>query len=549
MLIEETIAMKTTTASVRALLVQDNQNDVEMIRSFCLTSAPYLVFTAVANHADCWAVLAEDNEQTYDVLIVDDLLPDSEGLTLLHELVKAGYPAPVIIVTDRNDVETAVMAMKAGAADYLVKSSNYWEHLPRVIDSAIARYRLIRENQRLHGSIENYASQLEKTAQQAHIEKTRLHTVLDQLPEGVLIVEGPEGRTVACNKAAERIWGRPFVPDILVSEYADLFCFTNMDGSSRHPGDTAIMRALATGHPVMGDQMIIVQPDNNHITVLLNAAPLLDNNGFVIGAVSVFQDISEIKRLEQLKDEVLSIASHELKNPLTVIKGYSSLLSKQRVIQEDARARRITNTISMQSERMQLLVERLLDLSRLDLGRMTLQLSALDLAQLLQNISEQQQATTTTHTLQCNFTLPSLIIIGDYMRLEQVLVNLVGNAIKYSPNGGNIELTLQVMDEEQLPYAACGSRISATGPFAVVEICDQGIGIEPAMQQKLFNRFYRAREAVRLAAGQGLGLYISAEIIRMHGGTLCVESTPKHGSTFRMILPLKGKEPTRTRGK
>lgn len=529
----------------RVLLVQDQHDDIELIRSFCLTAVPRLHFTVARNRAACWEMFAAQELRPFDVLVIDDALSDSNGLTLLHEIVDSGYPAPVIVITERTDVETAVATMKEGAIDYLVKTGAYWRHLPNIIDSALSRYQLFRENQRLHGNLSRYAAQLESSVQQVQLEKERLQVVLEHLPEGVLVVNGGDGKTVTANSAAERLWGHPFVPGVRIhSDDTDdtnreqHHYLENLDGTPLLLEDRPIVRVLRSGQPVLGEQVIMVQPGGKRITILVNAAPLLNQWGEVLGAVAVFQDISEIKRLEQLKDDVLSIASHELKNPLTVLKGYISLLAKAPPLQSDPRLYRIARIIHHQSERMEQLVGRLLDLSRLDLGTMTLSLSSVDLVPLLWHVVEQQQATARNHRLHLRTAPASLVLQGDYIRLEQVLVNVISNAIKYSPEGGVIELQLQREEELILDHFTCGSPLIAPGPYALIKVRDYGIGIAPEMQQQLFNRFYRVREAARLAAGQGLGLYICAEIVRMHGGVLCVESAVGRGSTFRIVLPL-----------
>ncbi len=530
--------------AIQVLLVEQDRERAEWLRSFCLKSAPHLLFTVVSSRSECWSALADSDETPFDVLVIDDALDYGDASRLLREVIEAGYPAPVVIVTAQTDVETAVTAMKEGATDYLVKSGDYWKHLPRVVEGAIARYQLVRENQRLLGRLTNYATRLEELVQQTQFEKARLQAVLEQLPEGVMVVEGTDGQMAVANKAAERLWGHTSAPPgTSVMQEPAHHQMEYLDGTPMPAEDMPVARVLRGGQPLLGQQMVLVQPSGTRITVLVNAAPLRDSDGVVRGVVAVFQDISELKRLEQLKDEILSIASHELKNPLTIIRGYSSLLARSQAVQNDARVQRMTNTIHQQVERMQQLVERLLDLSRLDLGTMTLYLSPIDLAQLVQDVAEQQQMTTQKHRLRCQVEDTSLVLDGDYMRLEQVLINLVSNAIKYSPDGGEIDLTVQVREEVDLSVGVWASPISAPAPFVMVQVRDKGIGIEPTLQHNLFNRFYRAREAARLAAGQGLGLYISAEIVRLHGGALGVESTPDQGSIFCIVLPLRHTPP------
>lgn len=519
------------------LLVEDNRDDIELTLAFCAEVAPHLVFQVATTGTECRSALATTTHQPFAAIVLDYTLPDSDGLALLQEIVESDYPAPVVIVTGRNNVETAVEAMKAGAMDYLVKSSNHWEHVPRVIEAAITRYRLIQENQRLQHTLELHTVELELAARKAQFEQERLLAVIDQLPEGVIIF-GEDGQAVAANRAAEGLWGHEFIPVKQIVEYGQ-YRLENLDGSLRSPENTTAARVLRTGQPLMGEQAVIVQPNGKRITVLVNAAPLLDGDSNVIGAVVVFQDISEMKQLERLKDEILSIASHELKNPLTVIMGYSSLLKRTPAVEHDTRASRAADTIRQQTLRMRRLIERLLDLSRLDLGRMVLQIDSFDVAALLRTIAEEQQSMAPKHQVHTVLEQNTFYIDGDYTRLEQVLVNLVNNAIKYSPNGGDVELSLMVRQEVSLPNAVAGSDFPQNGgPFALIQVCDPGIGIAPEAQRQLFTRFYRSKEAAHIASGQGLGLYISAEIVRMHGGVICAESVPGKGSTFSVVLPV-----------
>lgn len=531
--------------TTRILLAEDNQGDTNLIMSFCAEAAPQLTFTVAATAAACRVYLFSKHAQSFDALILDYILPDTEGLLLLREVIHAQYPAPVIIITGRDDAETAVEAMKSGAMDYLVKTNNYWEYLPRVIESAIARYRLVRENRRLQRELATYTNELEQAVRIVQREQNRLRAVLDQLPEGVIIVEGAEGRVVAINHAARRLLGAALVPGIRILEY-ERYLGKDLNGTARGPADTAIAHVLRTGQPMMAEQAVLVGPHGDQHTILGNTAPLLDERGAVTGAVSVFQDISELKRLERLTDEILSIASHELKNPLTVIVGYSALLLRSSPVQHDLRSRRATETIQQQSQRMRWLVERLLDLSRLDLGRLMLEKTGFDLVALLRAIAEQQQELTKKHRLHVLTEHETLTVEGDSIRLEQVFVNLINNAIKYSPNGGEVILSLRVLDAVALPEATCNVAPSGPGPFALVQIRDYGIGIDQEAQKKLFTRFYRTNEAAHIAAGQGLGLYVSAEIVRLHGGALCAQGKPGEGSTFSLILPLKSTPPAVT---
>lgn len=522
---------------IHILLVDDNRDDVELTVAFCATAAPHLKFTVVETGAACREQLHNGQSHHYDALLFDYTLPDMTGFDLLQNVIESGYTAPVIMVTGRDDVGTAVAAMKQGATDYLVKSSDYWEYVPRVIESAIERYHLAEENQRLQRELTQRAVELEEAVARAETEQRRLQAVLDQLPEGVLIAEGARGEVVAANKIAEQLFGSTLIADTNIT-HEQYYRLERLDETPIAPKETAIFQALQTSETILGNQIVVVKPNGQRITVLMNTAPLFDKDGTVTGAVSVFQDITELKRLESLKDEILSIASHELKNPLTVVMGYGSLLQQDLEISQNNRAQRAAKTIYQQSQRMLQLINRLLDLSRLDLDRMTLQITTFDIVPLLQTCVEEQQAMASNHIIRTQLPTKTLPINADYMRIEQVLVNLLNNAVKYSPHGGDIDVSLAVTDQVELTDGICGSELSAEGPFVCIQVRDCGIGIALEDQKQLFQRFYRADDAAQIVSGQGLGLYISSEIMRLHSGALCVESVPSQGSTFRMILPL-----------
>jgi len=230
----------------------------------------------------------------------------------------------------------------------------------------------------------------------------------------------------------------------------------------------------------------------------------------------------------QLRDEFLSVASHELKTPVTALLGYSQLLRRrmERERSSNDRDRRAVQIIGAQTERLATLVHSLLDVSRLELGQFSLERQPVDLASLVQRIAADLQAvlppTEPPHTIDWSGPDEPLIVDGDALRLEQMVQNLVQNAVKYSPQGGPITL-----------------RLARDAGHAVLAVSDRGIGIPHEAQARLFQRFYRARHAAAHGiSGMGIGLYVVSEIVSRHGGTVEVASTEGVGSTFTVRLPL-----------
>jgi PAS domain S-box-containing protein len=232
----------------------------------------------------------------------------------------------------------------------------------------------------------------------------------------------------------------------------------------------------------------------------------------------------EAQNAIRMRDQFLSLASHELKTPLTSLMGYAELLEK-RSRQSGAfgeRELRALRVISDQSRRLSKLVSALLDLSRIQRGQLSIERRPFDLHGLVQRLIEEVQPAQEQHVLSCESTDEQLVVLGDELRIEQVLQNLVQNAIKYSPDGGTVCINLQ-----------------RRGSEAQVSIVDEGIGIPADSIPQLFSRFYRARNVdPQHISGMGIGLYVVKEIVGLHGGTVSVTSEEGKGSTFMITLPL-----------
>ncbi|MCX6023721.1 MAG: ATP-binding protein, partial [Chloroflexi bacterium] len=249
-----------------------------------------------------------------------------------------------------------------------------------------------------------------------------------------------------------------------------------------------------------------------------------DGQGRIAGAVNVAQDITRRKSVEQLKDEFLSLAAHELKTPLTSVRGYSQLLLRRAARGQSGMSEQemgLVQTIDERSRYMDRLINELLDVSRIETGRLALQLERLDLAALLRRGLDHQRALRPEARFQAAFGDEPLWGVWDGGRLEQVFTNLLDNAANYSPVGAAITVRL----------AVCGGEAKAS-------VSDQGIGIPAADLPRLFERHYRASNVGPTPSGLGLGLYLTRQIVERHGGRITVASVEGCGSTFSVALPL-----------
>jgi signal transduction histidine kinase len=245
------------------------------------------------------------------------------------------------------------------------------------------------------------------------------------------------------------------------------------------------------------------------------------------------QRLVELEQLDRLKTQFLSMASHELRTPLTAVSGFMQIARRrmgrlgaatdvpQPWREEAQKADETLDMANRQAKKLARLIDELLDVSRLQQGRVEMRLAEIELGDVVREVGERMKLLSKGHEIETKVegTAP---IVADRDRIEQVFENLVGNAIKYSPESGRIEMSLHV-----------------NGANAIVSVRDQGIGIAPAEVEKIFGLFYRSPDPrADHVGGLGLGLYISREIVSRHHGKLWAERNPDTGTTFHVTLPL-----------
>jgi signal transduction histidine kinase len=283
-------------------------------------------------------------------------------------------------------------------------------------------------------------------------------------------------------------------------------------------------------------------------TFVVDTLPVKDEQGTIVGGMVMTQDITERKRAEeervqllaaeqaaraeaeaalQVRDAFLSIASHELRTPLTALQGYAGMLRNRIAGRQDGDAQtvRLADTLLRQVDRMSRLIGHLLDVSRLQHGQFAVDLVPMDLAALVTQIVDEFRLTlpigAPSPAIELTRPEDEVLVLGDPSRLEEVVQNLLTNAVKYSPGGGVVRV-----------------RVTQRGADALVEVTDQGIGIPPEAKAHLFEPFYRAGNVDRRTSGFGIGLYVVREIVQGHGGRIVATSTEGQGSTFCVALPV-----------
>lgn len=342
--------------------------------------------------------------------------------------------------------------------------------------------------------------------------KRLYETVISNTPDLVYVFD-LDARFTYANKALLTMWGRTqedsFGKSLLEIGYEPWHAAMH-EREIEHIKKTkeSVRGEVAFPHAELGKRVY------DYILV-----PVLDANGEVIAVAGTTRDITEINKLSQQKDEFLAIASHELKTPLTSIKAYGQVLQNIFESREDDEAVMLLGRMDNQINKLTGLISDLLDVTRIQSGKMLFNHDLFDLTALITDLVDQLQLTSNRHVIKKD--LPDkLMMHGDMERIGQVVTNLITNAIKYSPTGGEILIKLRQNDDELL-----------------LSVQDFGLGIPDGMHTKVFEQFYRANNYRQAISGMGIGLFISAEIVERSGGKIWVDSNEGSGSTFYVSLP------------
>lgn len=352
----------------------------------------------------------------------------------------------------------------------------------------------------------------ERLLREATNHAIKMQAVLDQLVDGVLVIT-PDGVIELANREARRLLvmpdGRVPVSRLRGEGAAD----------EPHAAEVAFQRAMQ-GEIVRNLQFHVPSGAHGWNTVRVNAGPIRDVRREIRGVVVVVRDVTEVIDFEEMKDQFIRVAAHELKTPVAVMKGYAQLLLRG----QTGAVRSQLEAIDRGARRIDRVVQELLDVSQLRLGTLSIAPAMVDLDALVRDVTEHAPHTT-RHRIRVARSARARVR-GDRHRLEFVLANLIDNAIRYSPGGGDIDVSLDIEDG-----------------FAVVSVRDHGVGIARAKQPRIFERFFRAHTDTPFDyGGIGVALSLSREIIERHGGTMTFESTEGVGSSFSFRVPLGGND-------
>lgn len=343
--------------------------------------------------------------------------------------------------------------------------------------------------------------------------RARLAAIVESSDDAI-VSKDLNGIVMTWNAGAQRLFG-------YTAEEAVGRPITIIIPPDRLDEEPQILQRIRRGERVDHFETIRQRKDGTTLDISLTISPIVDSRGTIVGASKIARDITERRVLERQKDAFIGIAAHELRTPVTGIKAYAQLLARRLRRTGDAASVDTLEKLDTQVDRLNGLIEDLLDVTRIQSGALPYRPAPFDLRALLAEVIDETQRTTTQHQIVTDYAAP-VTLVGDRNRIGQVVTNLLTNAIKYSPQADRIIV-----------------RAASENGNLIVSVQDFGIGIPKADQPHIFERFYRVNAESRAAyAGLGLGLYISAEFVKRHGGTIWVESEEGQGTTIAFSLPL-----------
>lgn len=347
--------------------------------------------------------------------------------------------------------------------------------------------------------------------------RKRLESIIEQLPVGVIITDR-FGKIVRANKTIEKIVGEKIPLGYIAGQ--NMYIKYHENGKLINPSDTPLALALK-GKATIGKEYTVPKSGNRTVSIKINSSAIHNKKGELIAAASIISDITDQKVLEKRKDDFINMASHELKTPLTSMILYLSSLQKRVKTNQDKSLVNTVKRIQNQTENLKELVDDLLDVSRLNTGKLRYNHEKFEINKLISEIVIGLQETTAQKII---FTKNKPIeVFADRFRITQVLTNLISNAIKYSSQQGKINI-----------------KSEKKGKEVIVSVKDSGIGINKSELSKIFDRLYQVTDDhEKTFPGLGMGLYISKEIISKHHGKIWVESEKGIGSTFFFSLPVR----------
>ena len=371
----------------------------------------------------------------------------------------------------------------------------------------------------------NILEDVEEEKELTRIEKEKIETILHSIGDGVFVVNKDKEITIF-NQAAVIISG--FSKDEAIGKkYEDVLKFIHE--KDRTPNTEFVDKAFETGKTqLMKNHTLLIRKDKSEVSVADSSAPIKDKAGHIIGCIVVFRDATEERKAEKIKSDFVSIASHQLRTPLTGIQWVTERLLKHSTALPE-KDKKYVDDINLSAKRLSILVDSLLNVSRIEGGKISIKPEEIELIDFIQSYLSETVPLTIKKNLELKFNIhpEKLDIITDRAGIRNIVQSLVSNAIEYTPQDGKIEVSVEDSDKKD---------------FFLFKVKDNGIGIPKRNQATLFDKFTRGDNAQQVKTdGTGFGLYIARQTCDLLGGEIRFESIENEGTTFFVTLPKESK--------
>lgn len=373
---------------------------------------------------------------------------------------------------------------------------------------------------------------LNQEKKQLENERNQLRTLIDSLPVGVYIAAIPSGKPLLVNKRAKELLGR-IVTTAGTKDYTPAYEVTQPDGRPYPAEEHPLAITIKYQKPVVKSDIIVKRPDKKTVALKVESAPVFDAKGQMTSAIAVFDDITKEREIDRIKTEFISLASHQLRTPLSTIKWYTEILldEKEKLVPQQ---QRYVEDVYQSTQRMISLVNALLTASRLELGKFVLNPQPTNVITLAETVIKEMNLKIQAKNLQLTTKYGDRLtnITLDREALLIIFRNIVSNAVRYTPPRGKIAVSLAIGKSR---------RGVGEGQCLSIKVADTGYGIPRYQQEKVFSRLFRADNIRdKNQDGNGLGLFITKSLVDTMGGSLWFKSVENKGTTFFIYLPLAG---------
>jgi len=466
---------------------------------------------------DGWTVICAENgnkgleeikgrPENIDVILLDLMMPGMSGMEVLDHIRTIDPNLLVIVITGYATVESAVEAMKKGAYDFIPK--------PFTPDQLRIVVRRALEKRTFQKEAEILRRERERTLRDIATEKSKIKTIINCMGDGVLVCDR-DSCMVLTNPAASRM--------LKISETSLLGNFLSECNLPSELSKTMeeSLQIKDTGYTSVSQELSI--GESGEIFLRAHTASVRNDIGEVMGSVTVLQDISHLKELDKMKSEFIAMVAHELRAPIAAVEQQLTVILNKMAGEVTEKQEKLLSRAKERTKGLLDLIKDLLDLSKIEAGKMVQYKEPLSLQEVIQIVVDLMRTEAENKKIDLQFSAPSkmLMINADRNSMEGIFTNLISNGIKYTPEGGKIWITL---GEE--------------GGFVKATVSDTGIGIKKEDLPRIFDKFYRVKTAeTRQIIGTGLGLSIVKSIVDAHLGSISVESEEGGGTTFTVLLP------------